>query len=566
MAVENEKPTFWITVHRIQGIDSIEGPLEGGPDWYYRIEVWDGDAWQDFELETLVEDGDLVGNYTHSFVLQNLMSNSTNFHIILYEKDTFITIPEIADISSNPVYVRPDQLAPAPLGAIYRGWYDLISNSFSGDTLLYEEGLYRTSGDFDGSLTTDENDAELWFSVVDNYEAPIADAGPDQSGQTGDLISFSASNSTASEGSIIVSYEWDWDNDGVFDAFKSDFKHRFELEGEYIVTLKVTDSIGEIDTDTMTVSILNRNPIVSFNWLPVEPTILDKINFNDTSEDVDGNIVSWFWDFGDGMTSSEEDPMHQYQDKGIYTVTLNVLDDDGASGSVSLEVVLGNVGPVARFLFSPDEGTVGVGIRFMDKSLDPENRPLDYYWNFGDDSTSTEKNPLHTYETSGIKIVRLTVTDDEGLSNTTTQEIMVFPNVRPIADFSYSPDEAKIDETFYFVDKSYDEDGFIATWDWDFGDGKSSSRQDTDHHFSESGTYYVTLTVGDNDGNTDSITKPVTVINLPPMADFSISTVKAKVGDEISFTDSSSDPEGKALTYDWDFDDGSSSSQNNPKH
>lgn len=494
------------------------------------------------------------------------MSNSTNFHIILYEKDTFITIPEIADISSNPVYVRPDQLAPAPLGAIYRGWYDLISNSFSGDTLLYEAGWYKTSGDFDGSITTDENDAELWFSVVDNYEAPIANAGPDQSGETGDLISFSASDSNASEGSIIVSYEWDFDNDGVFDAFKSDVKHRFELEGEYNVTLRITDSIDEVDIDTMTVFILNRNPIVSFNWLPVEPTILDKVNFNDTSEDSDGQITSWIWDFGDGMTSIEEDPVHHYQDKGVYTVTLTVTDDDGASDSLSIEVSLGNVGPIARFLFSPDEGTVGVGMRFMDKSLDPEDRPLDYYWNFDDGSTSTEKNPLHTYETSGIKIVRLTVTDDEGLSNTTTQEIMVFPNVRPIADFSFSPDEVKIDETFYFVDKSSDEDGYIASWSWDFGDGKSSSRQDTDHQFSESGIYYVTLIVGDNDGNTDSITKPVTVVNLPPTADFSISTVKAKVGDEISFTDSSSDPEGKTLNYDWDFDDGSSSSQKNPNH
>ena len=560
------KPTIWITVHRIQSVDVIEGPLEGEPDWYYKLEVWDGGEWQSFELSTTVGDGDLVGNYTHSFVLEGLSSNSTHFYIILYEKETFITIPEIADISGNPSFVRPDQVAPAPPGAKYHGYYDLITNSHSGDYVVYEGGWYRTSGDFDGSTLVDENDADLWFSVVDDYEAPVAEAGDDRSCETGDVLSFSGSESTASDGSSLELFEWDFESDGVVDAVGSERSHRFDLEGEYTVTLRVTDSIGAVDEHSLTVTVTNREPIVSFTWLPVEPTVLADVEFNDTSVDLDGSVASWFWDFGDGGTSFQEDPAHQYDDKGNFTVTLVVTDDDGASGSVSLEVSLVNVAPSAGFIFDPDEGTVGVDVRFMDRSSDPEGKELEYLWNFGDGVTSTTMNPLHAFDSSGTKSVSLTVTDDEGSSNAITREIRVYPNVRPTADFSFSPDSGTIDDVFYFVDESVDEDGYIVSWSWDFGDGDDSSRKEPDHQFSDKGVRFVTLAVEDNDGNQDSVTKQVTVMNLPPTAGFSASATSARVGDEVRFTDGSSDPEGKNLVYDWDFGDGSSSGERSPAH
>jgi PKD repeat protein len=567
VGAEGIKPTVWITIHRIQSIDEIEGPLEGDPDWYYKLEVWDGDVWQIFVNETiLVGNGVLSSNNTHSFTLESLVSNSTHFYIILYEKDTYITIPEIADISGNPRYIPPDQVAPPPLGAIYHGWYDLISGSLSGDILVVEDGWYKTSGDFDGSTAVDENDADLWFSIVDDYDAPIAEAGPNRTSETGDVLFFSGSNSTASNGSSLILFEWDFDGDNVVDAHGSDVNYQFDLEGEYVVTLKVADSIGEVDEDSLTVTVTNREPIASFTWLPVEPTVLADVEFNDTSVDIDGSVTSWFWDFGDGRTSFQEDPFHQYDDKGNFTVTLVVTDDDGASGSVSMEVLLVNVGPSAGFTFDPDEGTVGVDVRFMDKSSDPEGKVLEYLWNFGDGSTSTGMNPLHAFDSSGTKSVSLTVTDDEGASHTITREIMVFPRSRPVADFDFTPDGGTIEDVVQFEDKSVDDDGYIASWSWDFGDGSDSSRSEPDHQFSDHGVHYVTLAVEDNDGNQDSVTKQVTVVNLPPTAEFSASTTSARVEDEIRFTDGSSDPEGKPLQYDWDFGDGSSSSERSPVH
>ena len=243
-----------------------------------------------------------------------------------------------------------------------------------------------------------------------------------------------------------------------------------------------------------------------------------------------------------------------------------VTDDDGESGSASAEVSVVNLGPSAGFIFSPDEGTVGVGVRFMDRSSDPEDRVLEYLWDFGDGVTSAEMNPLHAFDSSGTKSVRLTVTDDEGASDTITRGIMVYPNVRPTADFSFSPDSGTIEDVVYFVDESVDEDGYIVSWSWDFGDGDTSSRRVPDHRFSDSGVHYVTLTVEDDDGNQDSVTRPVTVVNLPPTADFSASTGSAEVREEVRFTDGSNDPEGGDLNYSWDFGDGSSSELRNPSH
>jgi PKD repeat protein len=202
----------------------------------------------------------------------------------------------------------------------------------------------------------------------------------------------------------------------------------------------------------------------------------------------------------------------------------------------------------------------------MDRSSDPEGKELEYLWDFGDGGTSTAMNPLHAFDSSGTKSMSLTVTDDEEASNTITREIMVYPNVRPTADFSFSPDSGTIDDIFYFVDESLDEDGYIVSWSWDFGDGHDSGRSEPDHQFSDHGVQHVTLVVEDNDGNQDSISKPVMVANLPPTADFSASTTSARIGDEIRFTDGSSDPEGKPLQYDWDFGDGSSSGERSPAH
>ena len=566
VGAEETKPTVWVTIYQIQGLDTIEMEWEGGPDWLYRIEVWDGNDWLDYERETTVPDGILVFDRIHDFILTDLERNITMVYITLFEKDDFITLLEVADISSEPGFVNPNQREPSNVYATFMCDYNLATDTLTGDEVAADEGYYKTSGEYDGSIETDENDAELWFLIWDNYELPIAEAGEVQTVETGEPAVFNGTGSTSSEGSSIVKYEWDFDGDGVFDATGASKSRSFAKMGDYTVTLRITDSIGATDEDNVTIQVLNREPLTSFGHSPIDPTVRDVVTFLDASTDPDGEIVSWLWDFGDGETSTAQNSTHIYSDKGTYAVELMVTDDDGGSHSTTMEVTVVNLPPAVDFRISETTVNVGDEVMFTDLSSDPERKPLKYLWDFGDGNTSTGSDPTHVYSISGTMTVRLTVIDDEFEAEMAEGVVIVFPRIRPVSYFRVESESATVEDELRFYDESTDEDGYIVAWQWEFGDGETSTRRDSSHRYWDKGIYYATLVVIDDDGNQDSVTRKVTIENLPPAADFAASEEDTEVGEEILFTDRTTDPEDKALVYAWDFGDGSTSSQKNPGH
>lgn len=152
--------------------------------------------------------------------------------------------------------------------------------------------------------------------------------------------------------------------------------------------------------------------------------------------------------------------------------------------------------------------------QFTDRSSDPDGNPtiVSWSWNFGDplsgaNNTSPAQNPAHTFSGSGKYAVTLTVTDNRGATNTASAQVDVKAppppeNKAPQADF----DVSCTDLTCSFTDKSKDDDGSIASWHWDFGDGQSSTEQSPSHPYTAEATYHVTLTVTDNGGASDSKT------------------------------------------------------------
>ncbi|GAI46485.1 unnamed protein product, partial [marine sediment metagenome] len=175
----------------------------------------------------------------------------------------------------------------------------------------------------------------------------------------GEKINFDGSGSSASSGSSISKYEWDFESDGIVDTEGTRTSFIFTKKGQYTVTLRVTDSIGETDTDTLIVTVGNKPPNPSFTYSPEGPTIRDTVHFYDTSVDPDGTIVSWYWNFGDGYTSTIKDPTHDYPDKGSYTVTLTVTDNDGNSDSITKILTVINLAPKADFTYSPSSPKAG---------------------------------------------------------------------------------------------------------------------------------------------------------------------------------------------------------------
>ena len=251
-------------------------------------------------------------------------------------------------------------------------------------------------------------------------------------------------------------------------------------------------------------------------------------SFTDTSTD-DGSIDSWSWDFGDGGSSSQQNPTHSYAVAGSYTVTLTVTDDQGETGNVSQQVTLtapaANNPPSASFSVNVSELTAN----FTDSSSDADGNVVSWSWDFGDGATSTDQNPSHSYASGGNYNVTLTVTDDDGATAQSSQSVTATEpatNNPPSADFSYSVDELSAS----FSDNSSDPDGnsSIASRSWSFGDGGTSSQTNPSHAYASAGTYNVTLTVTDDEGDSDSITKSVTV-TAPPPAEISLSASASRV-------------------------------------
>jgi PKD repeat protein len=180
-------------------------------------------------------------------------------------------------------------------------------------------------------------------------------------------------------------------------------------------------------------------PVADFIYSPITPTDLQIVTFNDMSTDLDGYVVSWLWDFGDGKTSTLQNATHQYADNGSYIVTLSVVDDYQAVNEVSRTISVLNVGPTAGFAFSSFLPTINDTIQFSDTSIDTDGEVVSWLWDFGDKTTSDMKSPAHNYTAGGTYLVSLRVTDNDGASDTEIQYVTIFISPTHGEDLKPSP-------------------------------------------------------------------------------------------------------------------------------
>jgi parallel beta-helix repeat protein len=157
---------------------------------------------------------------------------------------------------------------------------------------------------------------------------------------------------------------------------------------------------------------------------------------------------------------------------------------------------------------NPYIGTEGVPLHFKGKgSYDPDGSIVAYLWTFGDGNNATEVNPTHIYAQDGTYTVTLTVTDNEGATNTSITTATI-ADTEPTADFSATPTSGKKPLTVAFTDNSTSYDGIMA-WNWDFNNDSvtDSTVQNPTYEYAEEGVYTVSLSVTENDGDSDSMTK-----------------------------------------------------------
>jgi PKD repeat protein len=282
-------------------------------------------------------------------------------------------------------------------------------------------------------------------------DLPIADAGGPYYANVGNSITFSGSGSSDTDGTI-TGYRWDFTNDGTYDTgwlASATTTHSYPAVGTYTVKLQVKDDLSGTDTDTAIASVTTEGgaiPTAEANG-PYSGYVNYSIVFSSSGSigGSEGTIVSWYWTFGDGAVSSQQNPTHKYTASGMYTVTLKVANNygqiDNDTTTATITKLSPNQTPPVADAGGPYLGVVGSPVTFNGSgSSDADGTIVSYGWNFGDSTTGTGITPTHTYTTAGNYTVILTVTDNDTLthSNSTTAKINVSgpPTIVIVVDVS----------------------------------------------------------------------------------------------------------------------------------
>ncbi|MEN8225976.1 MAG: PKD domain-containing protein, partial [Bacteroidota bacterium] len=228
---------------------------------------------------------------------------------------------------------------------------------------------------------------------------------------------------------------------------------------------------------------------------------INTVTFFDQSTPA-GSIDSWTWDFGDGTTSSEQNPVHTYNETGTFNVCLTITTDSNTCNSTNCQDVIiqgGSTGDCeADFIFLRDSVDYYT-IEFFDNST--SNLPIySWFWDFDDGTTSTLQNPVHSFNDLGIFNVCLTIESGDS-SNYCTDTYCLEIEITSgggndcYADFYYVTDSIGGATTVVnFFDLSTPA-GSIDSWTWSFGDGSTSSEQNPVHNYASAGTYNVCLNI-----------------------------------------------------------------------
>ncbi|WP_346837278.1 ExeM/NucH family extracellular endonuclease [Microbulbifer sp. SAOS-129_SWC] len=388
--------------------------------------------------------------------------------------------PGLAQLGSDAIAVgliyRRDRVAPLGNAATLQNFpFDDLNRQpllqaftqlTSGETLTVAVNHFKSKGSCpgDGSLNDDQGDGQgCWNRIRTQAADALADwVANDPSGTgtervlvIGDLNSYARENPIAAlesagftnllaqfGGSAAYSYVYDAQAGYLDQALASsallplvtgagewhinaDEPRSLDYNTEYKTaaqqdSLYAADPYRASDHDPVLVEL----DLSAGNAAPTAEFTSDasgkRMRFTDTSSDSDGHIASWQWDFGDGTGSSAQNPEHRYQQRGTYTVTLQVQDDRGAGGTIQRQVRVADGGALrARFTVHRLLNWVWVQAR------GPQRGGLSYHWNFGDGSELQGQGGWHRYTRGGRYAIALSVRDSAGGEHSTRRNVVI---------------------------------------------------------------------------------------------------------------------------------------------
>jgi len=341
--------------------------------------------------------------------------------------------------------------------------------------------------------------------------------------------------------------QWTWDFGDGSTGTGANPVHTYAVAGSYVVCLTVLDANGTVCTSCQTITVGGTppcDPTFTYNAGP------QGVMFNSAGNTTN---TSWVWSFGDGTAGTGANVFHTYTTAGVYTVCLVVINSAGVSCTSCQTVTVGSsAGCQAYYTSASVPGTMIVN--FTDQS---QGNATDFWWSFGDGSTSTLQNPSHTYTSTGWFNVCLTITDSAaGCYDTFCDSLYVGTNF--LCDPTFSIQNAPA--TTVFIANAQN-----AIYTWDFGDGSVGTGGPTIiHNYAAPGTYTACLTVTTSAGTTCTSCQTVTIQNGNGCSsNFAIYPDSITPHTYYAYNLAS----GVApLTYIWSWGDGTSSNTAYPSH
>lgn len=317
----------------------------------------------------------------------------------------------------------------------------------------------------------------------------------------------------------IEKYEWMFGDAGVSTIRNP--KHTYLTEGDYSVSLMVIDENG-CSAEMVKNGFVHVTDLLSFSLntnIAEQCTAPLTTQFSTTCSDSD--VESYLWDFGDGTTSQDVAPSHTYTQDGVYTVSVTAQASSGCPTKRVFEDYI-QINAHTATIIVPD--TVCFGERNA-ISVESSIPIVSCDWNFGDGASidGGELSVSHAYESSGVKTITATVYGEIGCERTTTKQVFVRakPSVTFTADKQHSCDDGN-DMIVAFTS------GAAQSYQWNFGDGTTSTEASPVHTYSSAGLYDVTLAIIDEHGCVGQKTDSSFITKTNPVADFVV-TDKYKV-------------------------------------
>jgi gliding motility-associated-like protein len=369
-------------------------------------------------------------------------------------------------------------------------------------------------------------------------------------------VNFTSPNNTGCGAPLTVSFQdltpnttsWQWDFGDGSTANTQNPTHEYLIPGKYSVTLTVTTSTGCDASLTKTNFVNITPPTISITNLPGSICLGLSVSPVATASSPDG-IASYIWDFGDGtVIPGTLTPTHTYTAAGIYPITFTVTSGGGCVQPVTSLIKVGTQPSAVDFTAVNPSTCVSDSVNFTPVTPDAN----EWLWYFGDGDTSSQQFPRHIYQDTGKLSVTLIASNNGCSANPVTKPDFI-NKVSPVAKFGVQVD-CNNRLGVIFSDSSIVKNDTNNSYQWDFGDGRTSSDASPGlHSYAQPGNYNVKLTVKE-DGGCESI--KIIKVYLDPI-DGSFTATKAKLCLNEKLTLTALEDSVNVISYHWTIGDSS---------